>query len=60
MEATQSPVVLGVEKEPPNGVVAGEAKQAVKDAKPIPSSALLAIKDPKASQPLVPHDPKPM
>ena len=57
--ATQSPTALDVEKEPLSGGVAGEARQAVKDAKPISSSASLAIQDLEASQPLVPEDPKP-
>ena len=40
---TQSPATLGVEKEPPSGGMAKEARQAVKDAKSIPSFTSLAI-----------------
>ena len=40
---TQSPATLGMEKEPPSGGMAKEARQAVKDAKSIPSFTSLAI-----------------
>ena len=40
---TQSPATLGVEKEPPSGGMAKEARQVVKDAKSIPSFTSLAI-----------------
>ena len=40
---TQSPATLGVEKEPPSGGMAKEVRQAVKDAKSIPSFPSLAI-----------------
>ena len=52
--AAQPLTTSGMEREPSSGGVAEEANQAVKDAKPISSSASLAIQDPKASQPPVP------
>lgn len=47
--ATQPPIALGVENEPPSGGVAREDKQVVKDAKPVLASTSLVIQDPKAS-----------
>ena len=58
--AAQPSVTSSMEREPPSGGVAEEARQAIKDATPIPSSASLAIQDLEASKPLVPHDPKPV
>ena len=51
---------LGVEKEPPSGVVAEEVEQAVKDAQSTLPSTPLAVQDPETFQPPVPRDPKPM
>ena len=41
--AAQPSVTSRMEREPPSGGVAEEARQAIKDATPIPSSASLAI-----------------
>ena len=43
-----------MEKEPPSGGIAGEVRQAVKDAQPISPFAYLAVQDPEAFQPFVP------
>ena len=56
----QPPAALGVEKEPPSGGVAKEARQAVKDAQPISSPTSLAIQDPEVSQSPISQDPKPV
>ena len=40
---TRLPVALGMEKKPPSWGVIGEAKQAIKDAEPVPASASLVI-----------------
>ena len=56
----QQPAASGVEREPPSGGMVGKARQAVKDAKPILSSASLAIQDLETSQPRVPQDSKPV
>ena len=52
--AAQPQAASITKREPPNGGVVEEAKQAIKDATPIPSSASLAIQDPKAFQPPIP------
>nr|POE76357.1 mads-box protein jointless [Quercus suber] len=57
---TQLAATLGVEKEPPNGGVAEEVRQAVKDAQPILPFASLAVQDLETLQPPIPQDPKPV
>ena len=56
--ATQLPTALGVEKEPPSGGVVREAKQAIKDAEPVPASTSLVIQDLEASRSPITQDPK--
>ena len=46
---TRLPVALGMEKKPPSWGVIGEAKQATKDAEPVPASTSLVIQDLEAS-----------
>ena len=55
---TQPPTISSVEEGLPNGEVAGEAKQVVKDVEFVQAPISPIIPDPRATQTTVPKDPK--
>ena len=55
---TQPPTISSMEEGLPNGEVAGEAKQVVKDVKFVQAPISPIIQDPRATQTPVPKDPK--